>query len=356
MTNDPTKKILFCLGEKVFDSVTVLDPDNLMGFEFIDIEDEDHFFELMEKWNSFHFAHRTTAIIVHDSYVRSLAARSIDKKKNASAMRNVPLLVFSNVKKESIANLCFSISADDYIYGELTFAKVIFKIGFAKRLKALGVSKHDAEINQNQSYKMHFFKRAFDILISASALLALSPIMILVALIIRLESKGPIFYISKRAGRLYQVFDFYKFRSMQVDADKLLAKLKETSNQYQDGNQFVKIKDDPRITKFGSFIRNTSLDELPQLINVLKGDMSIVGNRPLPLYEAELLTTDDHAERFLAPAGITGLWQTMKRGKGEMSSEERITLDRIYVRKNSFWFDMRLIFKTVPALLQSEKV
>lgn len=119
---------------------------------------------------------------------------------------------------------------------------------------------------------------------------------------------------------------------------------------------FVKFKDDPRVTKVGQFIRKTSIDELPQLINVLKGDMSIVGNRPLPLYEAEQLTSDDWGERFLAPAGITGLWQVEKRGKGEMSEEERKALDNEYAKNFSLWNDIKLILKTVPALLQKENV
>ena len=119
---------------------------------------------------------------------------------------------------------------------------------------------------------------------------------------------------------------------------------------------FFKIKDDPRITKFGAFLRTTSLDEIPQLFNVLIGDMSLVGNRPLPLYEAEKLTKDQIAWRFLAPAGITGLWQITKRGKDNMSPDERIALDMEYAMKNSFWLDMKILMSTFPALLQKEKV
>ena len=119
---------------------------------------------------------------------------------------------------------------------------------------------------------------------------------------------------------------------------------------------FIKIKDDPRVTKAGSLMRNTSIDELPQLINVLKGDMSIVGNRPLPLYEAEKLTTDKYVLRFLAPAGLTGLWQVEKRGKAEMSEEERLMLDNAYAENYSLLGDIKLLFKTIPALFQKEKV
>ena len=125
---------------------------------------------------------------------------------------------------------------------------------------------------------------------------------------------------------------------------------------------FIKIVNDPRITKIGKFIRNTSIDELPQLINVIKGDMSIVGNRPLPVYEAELLTKDKMSKRFLAPAGITGLWQVELRGKGgEMSEEERMRLDNEYADKftgnnYSFWYDMKLILRTFPGLIQKSTV
>jgi lipopolysaccharide/colanic/teichoic acid biosynthesis glycosyltransferase len=188
----------------------------------------------------------------------------------------------------------------------------------------------------------------------------------LVAVIIKLESRGSIFYVSKRAGMGYKVFNFLKFRSMSTGADKELSKLLHL-NQYGGGGVevkddngsnpvFFKIKNDPRITRFGKFLRDTSIDELPQLINVLRGDMSIVGNRPLPLYEAQQLTKDQAALRFMAPAGITGLWQVTKRGKAEMSEDERIALDIQYAKEYSFIYDLKLLFKTIPALLQEEKV
>ena len=110
------------------------------------------------------------------------------------------------------------------------------------------------------------------------------------------------------------------------------------------------------MTKVGKFIRKTSIDELPQLWNVLLGDMSIVGNRPLPLYEAEKLTTDKYALRFIAPAGITGLWQVEKRGKSKMSEKERLMLDNIYAKKNSFFSDIMLIVRTLPAIFQKADV
>lgn len=255
----------------------------------------------------------------------------------------------------------------------------------------------------NKPFKLPLIKRVFDIFFSGMALLCLSPFFLLFALLIRAESKGKVFYYSLRVGTGYQIFKFYKFRSMFTGAD---AKLKDLShlNQYntdapkkveapvkelcdlceQAGSgcqnalfsdnkmicerihkqqlaskmdsAFIKIKDDPRITKVGKFIRNTSIDELPQLWNVFIGDMSIVGNRPLPLYEAEKITTDKYALRFMAPAGITGLWQVEKRGRGEMSEEERLNLDNNYAKTHSFLNDIRLILRTIPALFQSENV
>lgn len=209
------------------------------------------------------------------------------------------------------------------------------------------------ELDGSQRSTFPIEKRIFDIAFSSLTIIFLSPIFLLIALLIKLESKGPILYVSKRAGQNYKVFDFYKFRTMAQDADSMIKELKLSHSQYNDGQQFFKIKNDPRITKLGNFLRMTSLDELPQFFNVWKGDMSIVGNRPLPLYEAELLQED---ERFLAPGGITGLWQVMKRGRFDMSLEERIKLDRIYSRKYSFWYDLKIIAMTIPAMFQEENI
>jgi lipopolysaccharide/colanic/teichoic acid biosynthesis glycosyltransferase len=131
------------------------------------------------------------------------------------------------------------------------------------------------------------------------------------------------------------------------------------SKQKEEGinNAFVKIENDPRVTKVGRFIRKYSIDELPQLFNILKGDMSVVGNRPLPLYEAEKLTADSNIDRFMAPAGLTGLWQVEERGKGgNMSAEERKQLDIIYGQTYNFSLDMKIIFRTLTAFVQKENV
>lgn len=243
-------------------------------------------------------------------------------------------------------------------------------------------------------------QRAFDILAASIVLLLMSPILVLVVLAIRLESKGPIFYYSYRVGKNYKIFKFYKFRSMRVDAEQMVDKMKhlnqygidkrvplkehvldrhaiaykaqeeivikdnaycdllefEKFKEFESENSFVKFKNDPRITKVGKFIRNTSIDELPQLFNIIKGDMSVVGNRPLPLYEAEKLTRDDSVGRFLAPAGLTGLWQVTARGKDAMDPEKRVKLDITYAKNHNFWMDLQILAKTPIAAFQHENV
>ena len=268
-------------------------------------------------------------------------------------------------------------------------------------------------------FKIPLWKRLFDIFFSALAIIILSPVFIITAIAIRLESKGPIIFKSKRVGTNYTIFNFLKFRSMYADAEQRLKEVaKEAGNQYAEKEEekdhqsvitaplgedaemmmmemgmesdmmisdeevmlvgddfvvaesdfnkekaeenesaFVKIENDPRITKVGKFIRKYSIDELPQLFNILKGDMSIVGNRPLPLYEAEKLTVDSSIDRFMAPAGLTGLWQVEERGKGgNMSAEERKQLDITYGQTYNFALDMKIIFRTLSAFIQKDNV
>jgi lipopolysaccharide/colanic/teichoic acid biosynthesis glycosyltransferase len=248
---------------------------------------------------------------------------------------------------------------DDIIFlQDYNRQRLLRKVNFLKKLKHKFVNELNSRVMETNlqvtSPASPVLKRAFDILIAGLLLLLLSPVFLLVALAIRLESRGPIFYIAKRAGRGYKIFDFYKFRTMAVDADKKVAELAHL-NQYNAGEagaMFFKISNDPRITKVGAFLRNTSLDELPQLVNVLIGDMSLVGNRPLPLYEAASLTTDEWAKRFMAPAGMTGLWQIKKRGKEDMSIEERINLDIDYADRFSFMYDLWIMANTPSALIQ----
>jgi lipopolysaccharide/colanic/teichoic acid biosynthesis glycosyltransferase len=235
------------------------------------------------------------------------------------------------------------------------------KIGFLRKVKK-GQQGVAPQIEEHVPVRgLHFgllSKRTFDILVCSIALLLLSPLFLLIALAIKLESSGPIFYVAKRAGRGYRIFNFFKFRTMYQGSDKRVRELTHLNQYSADGcgPVFFKISNDPRITRVGGFLRNTSLDELPQLINVLLGDMSLVGNRPLPLYEAVTLTTDEYAARFMAPAGITGLWQVKKRGNKDMSVEERISMDIDYASNCNFATDFWIIANTPSALFQKENV
>jgi lipopolysaccharide/colanic/teichoic acid biosynthesis glycosyltransferase len=245
---------------------------------------------------------------------------------------------------------------DEIVFLNNFHQKNIFgKIQFLKKVKSSQVEYNQQRDVQSSSAVQYFLKRSFDIAVSLTILILLSPLFLLVALAIKLESRGPVFYIAKRAGKGYKIFDFYKFRTMEIGADEKINDFSHL-NLYAEGRAngpvFIKINNDPRITRVGSFLRNSSLDELPQLLNVLLGDMSVVGNRPLPLYEAETLTTDEWAKRFMAPAGITGLWQIKKRGKEDMSAEERISLDIDYADNYNFVYDLWIMAQTPSALIQ----
>jgi lipopolysaccharide/colanic/teichoic acid biosynthesis glycosyltransferase len=347
-------------------------------------------------------------VIVCEALMPGMNGMEVGKMiKSLPNQTRTPFILFLFEKEDTLIKKAFkekSIVDDIYVF-PFDVRNIITRIRFFKRYYAeidLG-KKPDAAFKE---YKIPFIKRTFDIAVSLTALLFLSPLFIIVMIAIRLESKGPVIYKSQRVGTAYKIFGFLKFRSMGLDADARLkdlahlnqykvheakadddiqitacprcAKLPEgeycssllyykgariceywyhTEKKKQAVSTFIKIKNDPRVTKVGNFIRNTSIDELPQLINVLKGDMSIVGNRPLPLYEAELLTSDDWSARFMGPAGITGLWQVELRGKkGVMSEDERKALDNQYANTYSFWGDIKLILRTIPALLQKENV
>lgn len=324
---------------------------------------------------------------------------------NQQNYQGIPfILIDGGSDTTGLLQKAFKLGVDDFFRKPVDINKIRIRLKFLKEYKTQSsiISILD---KKKKIVKTPLEKRIFDILFTGFAVLFLSPIYILTIIAIKLESRGPVFYSGKRVGAGYNIFPFHKFRSMYVGAD---AKLKELAhlNQYakqtekveekgagftdecpeckklekpcspvlyidgkeicerqylelkkaKKGKTFIKIQNDPRVTKTGRFIRKFSIDELPQLFNVLKGEMSIVGNRPLPLYEAELLTSDKWTERFLAPAGITGLWQVSKRGKDDMSNEERMELDNEYARTYNLWKDIILIFKTVTAFIQKEDV
>ncbi len=296
------------------------------------------------------------AIVCDYNYLKKENFQFLDLVRADNDLRKLPFFVHTDNPFELDRHEAIGKGIDDCLDAPINWQEVQHRIDFWTKYKS---AIRTAPI-QEQSYTKPFIsvaKRAFDIVGASCIILALSPILIATALAVKLTSKGPVIYRSKRVGTGYQKFDFLKFRSMYQDADQRLKDLIHL-NQYQDDDDdcFIKIKNDPRITRIGRLIRKTSIDELPQLFNVLKGEMSLVGNRPLPIYEAELMIRDGWAERFLAPAGITGLWQVTKRGKNDMSTSERVALDIRYARENSFWYDIKLLFKTFSAVMQDEDV
>jgi len=195
----------------------------------------------------------------------------------------------------------------------------------------------------NFSYRL---KRFLDFLLAFLAILLLSPVFIITAILIVIEDPGPITYSQPRVGKDGKLFNFYKFRSMIVGADKMKDELLD-SNESKDGVIF-KMKDDPRITKVGKFIRKYSIDELPQLINVLKGEMSMVGPRPPVPREVNLYTLEDRKRLHIKP-GITCIWQVA--GRSEIPFKEQVELDKRYIRSQSFWEDLKILLLTIPAVL-----
>jgi lipopolysaccharide/colanic/teichoic acid biosynthesis glycosyltransferase len=326
-------------------------------------------------------------------------------RKKYGLQQIIPFLIIGNQISQEEIRKALRLGVDDLFTKPVKAERLIKRIEILTELKKLLKTAESEKEIEYKPYRIPIIKRAFDIVMSLAGLIILSPVFLITIVAIKLESKGNIFYASKRVGADYKIFNFYKFRSMYSDADKRVKEL-ASLNQYNPGARhqsdpeilpddlvinndefpyligdetvitetsyleskkieqnitFKKFGEDPRITKVGKIIRRLSIDELPQLFNVLKGDMSIVGNRPLPLYEAELLTTDEWSERFLGPAGITGLWQVEARGKSKkMSPEERRQLDNKYVQiaqnPYSFLIDLWIIIRTIPAVFQKENV
>lgn len=353
------KKLLIVGENATFIRTNMMD----LNYDCVAFEDTQSALSWLERISKspYHLPH---AIVCDLELLEGDAYTLFETIQQKQSLKHLPFIIMSKHFNKLDRIKALETGIDDFYSLPFSAEDLHSRITFLQQFK-----KEKAELlySEDEPFENNKFitKRAFDIVFASMVLLMISPLLLFIALIIKLESKGPIFYISKRVGTGYQIFDFYKFRSMRQGADGELANLKHM-NQYEkdktskkamfDDTSFVKIDNDPRITKFGHFIRKTSLDELPQLLNVLKGDMSIVGNRPLPLYEAEQLTKDIWAKRFMAPAGITGLWQVTKRGKKEMSVEERMELDIEYANNYSFLLDLKIILKTFPALLQKEQV
>jgi lipopolysaccharide/colanic/teichoic acid biosynthesis glycosyltransferase len=330
-------------------------------------------------------------------------------------LKNIYVVLLTAPMEKEECETYLKCGVNDTLDINATVAEMNKKIQFISDLENVFFDAQPAQ-HKILHFKIPLWKRIFDLIFAVLSIIVLSPVLIVTAIAIKMESEGPVLFKSKRVGTNYRVFNFLKFRSMYVDAEKRLKELSKTDNQYagkasdtNEGdtasnniqseqqmmdmeqsslmmigddqvmlvgddfvvseedfskqkeedikNAFIKIENDPRVTRVGRFIRKYSIDELPQLFNILKGDMSIVGNRPLPLYEAEKLTTDEDIDRFMAPAGLTGLWQVEERGKGgNMSAEERKLLDIKYGQTYNFLLDLKIILKTFTAFKQKENV
>lgn len=211
-------------------------------------------------------------------------------------------------------------------------------------MEGLKISEEDIEIVYGTEHKKsmvyEFIKRLIDVLGALVGIILLSPVMIITGIIIRLDSKGPIIFAQERVGINGKLFKMYKFRSMVVNAEKLIDKLKEKNEM---SGPMFKIKQDPRITKIGKFIRKTSIDELPQLFNILKGDMSLVGPRPNLPREVKKFS-EYHRQKLLTRPGLTCYWQVM--GRNEIGFEEWMDLDIKYIKERNLWIDIKLIIRT----------
>ena len=352
-------------------------------------------------------------IVFFERNVRTEDITAITYLKKKS--RSVYVILMTDPMTDEERDVYMKCGINDTIGREATVTELNKKIQFISDRESILFDDERPKYHMLK-FKIPIWKRLFDIVFSILAIIVTSPIFILTAIAIRLESKGPIVFKSKRVGTNYTIFDFLKFRSMYVDAEQRLQELSKDHNQYtaheqeehktivaplgdqaeqamfdmgmesemmisdeeimlvgddfvvaesdfskqkeeEINNAFIKIENDPRVTKVGRFIRKYSIDELPQLFNILKGDMSVVGNRPLPLYEAEKLTADKSIDRFMAPAGLTGLWQVEERGKGgAMSAEERKQLDITYGQTYNFMLDMKIILRTFFVFKQKENV
>ena len=212
------------------------------------------------------------------------------------------------------------------------------------------ICKNEVKGNDKVLYK--FMKRAIDILVSLVALILLSPIFLIVSIMIKLDSKGPVFFLQKRIGLNGKMFKLYKFRTMKLNADKelraILEKDEAARKEYEENK---KLENDPRITKIGNFIRKLSIDELPQLINILKGEMTLIGPRPY-LYREKKDMGIYYEKIITVKPGLTGLWQVS--GRSNVSFKERLKLDEEYIDNISMKNDIKIFFKTFITIFKKE--
>ena len=209
--------------------------------------------------------------------------------------------------------------------------------------------KLNSKISNKSFLVYNFFKRSFDIISASIGILFLLQLFIVLAILVKLDSKGHIFFSHKRIGKNGKIIGIYKFRSMVSNSEEIFKNF--TEEQKKEFEKNFKLDDDPRITKIGGFLRKTSLDELPQLLNIIKGDMSVVG--PRPIVRAEVEKYGVCADKlFSVKPGLTGFWQA--NGRSDTTYEERVQMDMYYIDNRSFLLDIRIILKTVISVIRKE--
>lgn len=294
--------------------------------------------------------------IIIDSIEHLYAIKaSLDKRGRQEMLLSTPLILIENSDAPSLpAKTATELKVDEVIFADkLSSRQMADKVAFWIKLKsALHSFNQEKKIILPDFYSQGpawSVSRGLDILIAGIGLVLALPLMALLAVMIKIDSPGPVFYVAPRAGRGYRIFPFYKFRTMMVGAEEKQQALMDQNEYVQAGTDkavFFKMQRDPRATKLGQWLRKTSLDELPQLFNVLRGDISLVGNRPLPLQEACALTTDHWSGRFMPPAGIVSLWHIQKSDRNKPTVSERMHYDLLYARKQNLLLDLWILIKT----------
>lgn len=205
------------------------------------------------------------------------------------------------------------------------------------------------QITKSDKVIYHTIKRIIDIILSLVALVVLLPVFLIIAIAIKIDSKGTVFFKHKRIGKNGKDIYIYKFRTMKPNAEDMIKDF--TEEQMKEFKESYKLKDDPRITRIGKFLRKTSLDELPQIMNILKGELSIVG--PRPVIDEELEKYEENKDKFLSVTpGLTGYWQA--NGRSSTTYEERMDMELYYVDNCSLWLDIKIFFKTIVSVLKKE--
>jgi len=273
----------------------------------------------------------------------------IEKYKGEIFSVVIPRLPFLNEFYSEISNLSLKFKRIFYVpdISGLSFTNQILHFSIAQNLPIFETStKFDSQINR-------IIKRTFDILFSLLVILILLPLYIIIAILVKISSKGPIFYKHKRIGKDGKCIEIYKFRTMYENSEEMLKKILESDeNLRKEWETYYKLKNDPRITPIGKLLRKFSLDELPQFFNVLKGDLSVVGPRPVVKDELERYYGDFKKFYLVVKPGITGLWQVS--GRNNTTYEDRVKLDTIYVINWSLWLDIIIILKTLKVIIKKE--